>query len=304
MYFPTPVRDRKTGLNITEPGCVTLDSVQALAFARSRAYEYYEDNRWHVDGTGDLGRISRQQDFLRRALHRAFAKGARNPLVLKSLVEAGLNAVKVDTSLTFEDLGALANRFRSFNPDTLAMYSVPVVNDVVSGAAILRLVQDEAQPTLDIFRGKEGSPSLDSIVLMVQNGTGRPDEGKQVATDLRDAGLNVPPGNIGDASEFDHERTTVLYQAPNAADAQLVARYLDPEPVLQEVPFVTGADVVVVSGADYQGVLTTPRATAPETSTTSTTDGTGSSTTSSTSSSTTTTVIGVVPGPPPPDIDC
>jgi LCP family protein required for cell wall assembly len=50
VYFAEPVRDRKTGLAVDEPGCVTLDPVQALAYARSRAYEFFEDGRWHVDG--------------------------------------------------------------------------------------------------------------------------------------------------------------------------------------------------------------------------------------------------------------
>ena len=39
IYFPEPVRDRHSGLDVPEPGCITLDPVQALAFARSRAYE-------------------------------------------------------------------------------------------------------------------------------------------------------------------------------------------------------------------------------------------------------------------------
>jgi LCP family protein required for cell wall assembly len=292
MYFSTPVRDKKTGLNITEPGCVTLDPVQALAFARSRAYEYYEGKRWHVDGTGDLGRISRQQDFLRRALHRAFAKGARNPLVLRDLVSAGLSTVKVDGSLTFADLAALADKFRSFNPDTLATYSVPVTDDVIGGAAVLRLQQNEAQPTLDLFRGRDTAvEALDSVLLFVQNGSGIPNDGSRLADELRTAGFNVPVGSEGDASTFDHPRTQLLYDSGKLAQAQLVASYLDPEPELIEAPYVSEGDVVVVTGSDSPHVLATPRPIDPGSGLTST-------------SSTTTTVVGVVPGPPPPDVTC
>lgn len=35
VYLTAPVRDRNTGLFQPEPGCVTLDPVQALAYARS-----------------------------------------------------------------------------------------------------------------------------------------------------------------------------------------------------------------------------------------------------------------------------
>src|SRR3954470_17817970 len=62
MYFDTPMRDAHTGLDIEQPGCVTLDSDQALAFARSRYLEFKNSRgRWESDGSSDLGRITRQQ---------------------------------------------------------------------------------------------------------------------------------------------------------------------------------------------------------------------------------------------------
>ena len=90
VYFATPVRDRSSGLDIPEPGCITLDATQALGYVRSRHYQYYEDGRWRSDATSDLGRISRQQDFIMRALRRAVEKGVRNPVTLDSLVDAAL----------------------------------------------------------------------------------------------------------------------------------------------------------------------------------------------------------------------
>ena len=38
IYFQYPARDTNTGLEILEPGCHVLDSVDALAYARSRKY--------------------------------------------------------------------------------------------------------------------------------------------------------------------------------------------------------------------------------------------------------------------------
>ncbi len=53
VYFDTPVRDVYTGLDIPEPGCVTLHGTQALAYARSRYYEYYDEDSedWLYDPT-------------------------------------------------------------------------------------------------------------------------------------------------------------------------------------------------------------------------------------------------------------
>ncbi len=65
--FETPVRDGATGLIVEEAGCFTFSGEHALAYVRSRKMEYLtEDGRWERDGTSDLGRISRQQDFIRR----------------------------------------------------------------------------------------------------------------------------------------------------------------------------------------------------------------------------------------------
>ena len=48
---------------------------QALAWVRSRYFQYYEAGRWRSDPTSDLGRISRQQDFLRRLMTQADREG-------------------------------------------------------------------------------------------------------------------------------------------------------------------------------------------------------------------------------------
>ena len=172
IYFPEPVRDRDSGLDVPEAGCRTLDPEQALAFARSRSYEVFRDGHWDVDGSGDLGRISRQQDFIRRALHRAFQRGARNPTVLADLVETGVRAITLDSTLTIGDLGEIALRFRTFDPESLVTYGLPVHDAVADGASVLRLDTTLAQPVLDVFRGADPHRiAPDNTVVDVRNGT-------------------------------------------------------------------------------------------------------------------------------------
>ena len=65
------------------PGCVTFNGDKALAYVRSRHYEYETDKGWQDDATSDYGRIARQQDFIRRALQKAIDKGGPNPAVAK-----------------------------------------------------------------------------------------------------------------------------------------------------------------------------------------------------------------------------
>ena len=58
VFFPEPVRDRHSGLNVPEAGCVTLDPVQALAYARSRAYEVQRDGESYVSNATINGRFA------------------------------------------------------------------------------------------------------------------------------------------------------------------------------------------------------------------------------------------------------
>jgi len=55
---------------------VPLGGDQALAYVRSRHFQYQEHGVWKSDGRGDLVRIERQQDFIRRALREALSKAS------------------------------------------------------------------------------------------------------------------------------------------------------------------------------------------------------------------------------------
>jgi hypothetical protein len=218
--------------------------------------------------------------------------------------------VTVDDDLTTGDILDLAQRFREFDPDGLETYSVPVERDFVGGADILRLLEADAEPTLALFRGTapadptELSPAM--IPLTVLNGTGMPGQAATAGDALASVGFTIV--RRGDDTEVGRERTTVRYPTGQREAAEYVARWLVAGAELEEIPAgdVTGAPgdgvqvidedgevtggidgavgvtgVVVVTGADWAGVASTP---APPPSTTSTSS---SSTTSTSSTSTT-----------------
>lgn len=294
VYFEHAARDRNSGLVVEQPGCVMLTPDQALAYVRSRHYQEYRNGRWRTDPTGDLGRISRQQDFIVRALRRAVDKGIRNPVTLDRLVDAALDTVTVDDLLKAEDIIDLATRFRGFNPDLLDLYALPIENDTIGGASILRLLDTRAQPVLDLFRGTSAAAvTPDGVRVRVLNGSGIPGQAGGASDALEAAGFTS--AGTGEAESFDIARTVVRYPAGQQAAADLVARHLVAGAALEAVEGSVGADVVLVTGADFAGVRATPR---PATVTTPPT-GPSSTTTSTTGSTTTTSVIGYVPEPPP-----
>jgi len=299
VWFDYPTRDRQAGLSVPEPGCVRLDPDQALAYVRARHLQTLQDGRWQTDPTGDFGRMSRQQDFIVRAVRRAISRGARNPVTLDRLIDAALAAVTVDDQWKADDMAALASRFRLFDPDRLIRHSLPVVDASIGGAAVLRLVDDDARPTLDLFRGDDaGELGPADVRVEVLNGSGRTGEAGEVSSRLAAAGFTTV--GVAEAERFGFEATVVRFTAGSTAAADLVARYLDPGAVLEQVDGPLGADVVVVTGLDLLGVRQVP---APATSSTPTSVGT--TTPSSTPGppadgpdETTTTAVGEVPTPP------
>jgi LCP family protein required for cell wall assembly len=156
VYFATPARDTVTGLRVPRAGCHELDGDQALAYVRSRNYETLVGERWQLGGAGDLDRISRQQDFIRRVL--AKVRNVRNPLTIHRLVTTGTSNVRLDKELSARDIEKLALGFRTLVPTEVAMQTVPAVFDheVVNGerASVLRIQQPQTRDLVDRFLGR------------------------------------------------------------------------------------------------------------------------------------------------------
>ncbi|MGH9215788.1 MAG: LCP family protein [Acidimicrobiales bacterium] len=266
IYFPYPARDREIGLDIRRRGCVTLDPVQALAFVRSRTYEQLIDGEWELDlRLPDIGRIGRQQAFIRKALSRASERGARNPGTLDRLIDVGLDGITVDQGLTAGDLFDLGRRFRSFDPENLETYSLDaaVTPDVVGDASILRLDEAAAAPVLDVFRepspsasASEGDVDPASVHLRVLNGTGKPREATDAGAALEAIGFGID--GFGDDPVLGNDRTRVQYPPGQEVAADLVARWLRGGARLEEVDGAAG--IVLITGSDWNGVRDTARA--------------------------------------------
>ena len=269
--IPYPARDEETGLDVSGAGCTTLDPVQALAYVRSRHYEELKDGRWVEDLSSDIGRIARQQDFIRRALSRAIDRGARNPGTLDQLIDVGLAGITVDSELTADDIYDLGTRFRSFDPDSLTTYSLEGTPDTIGGAAILHLVEGpQTDAVLSLFRGGTGEAAPQSVQVTVRNGTGVPRQGADATAALASVGFSATVA--GDELGAGADGTVVRYPPGQEAAADLVARWLAGGARLEAVDGSTGIEVV--TGVDWQGVRTEATASTSTTTATTLPDGT------------------------------
>jgi len=267
VYFDTLLRDEYTGLDVNKVGCATLDGPQALAFVRSRAVEYYDPDAasWRTDPTGDLGRITRQQVFLRRVVAQIGTLGLTDIGKVDGFLEVTKDNVTFDAGLSNARILRLARTFRSVTNDDLQTSALPTEPfRTEEGADVLRMLDEEALAVLQIFRGTvgfgPGAPRAkattvvdpDEVTVVVQNGTGVAGQGRDVADGLQLVGFVVE--SVGNAPRDGELRTTITYRRGNLAAAEAVARYLQ-----QGVRFVesdsAGSNVVVTTGADYRGVL-------------------------------------------------
>ena len=146
--FTHPAYDTKTGLNIAEAGPATLDSTQALAFVRSRAYTEVIDGQSVIDPRGDLGRVKRQQAFLQALFSEL--QSPRNALSLLTNLDTSTGSVKLDDRMSFGDALDLAVELRDL--DLITDHDLVVSHwTTPSGAQVLQLDTAASQPTLEFF---------------------------------------------------------------------------------------------------------------------------------------------------------
>jgi polyisoprenyl-teichoic acid--peptidoglycan teichoic acid transferase len=263
VYVPAPVRDTVSGLSIENPGCVRLDGDQGLAFVRSRYYETLESGKWQVDPTADLGRIQRQQDFIRRMLRKAVSSGLTNPIKLNRLIGIGVRDVTLDDKMTTTDIVNLAKRFRSLDPDTVDMLTFPTTPKTISGKSVLLLKDAEAKPYIDRLNGilpPEPPPPdavrPEDVRIRVLNGYGGEGAAGKASTDLIGVGFNI--ADRGDADTYNYPHTVIRHAKGNRAAADLLQRHLKTAATIQEDTSLRTVDLTLVLGSDYTGVQAQP----------------------------------------------
>ncbi len=168
--FEYPTRDTHTGLNVPQAGCYAFDGEAALAYVRSRYYEYEDppgSGDWHRDGTSDRGRISRQQDFLRRVLSSILDKGPLNPTVARGLIRAATEDVVTDRDLTPAKMMEFAGVMNDVDPNSIVTYQIEATGRNINGASVLipTIDGDNMQAVLSLFTGQTSLADMPEQVL-------------------------------------------------------------------------------------------------------------------------------------------
>src|SRR6185437_10875555 len=136
MYFPEPVYDAFSGLNIQTTGCIALNGTQALQVVRARHIQYKGPGvtssnpaHWPQEAQSDIARIRRDHEFLRVLAAAVKAKGLSNPLTDQQLVSGVVGQLTVDSSFSASAMISLVLGYHDVDVGDAPQLTVPVSVD-------------------------------------------------------------------------------------------------------------------------------------------------------------------------------
>lgn len=251
-----PINDKKAHLKL-DAGCQTLKGEKALGYVRAR-YSL-------GDGT-DIGRISRQQEFMEALAKKAKSKMA-DPQALYGFLEAFTKSLTTDKDLAgVKPLYNLASSVKGIPTDRLTFLTVPNYpreRDVPTDKAnvvwqypqtdtlFTSLAKDREvdKKALEASAEKSAAVSPSKIRVQVLNGTGTTGKAAEAAEQLRSAGFQVV--STGNAPQ-PAEHTTISYPQGLRAHASVLSGRV---PGAESTSDAASPGVLTLTiGADFRGV--------------------------------------------------
>lgn len=251
----TAIRDEKAHLDM-EAGCQTVKDENALGYVRTR---------YGIGDGSDLGRIGRQQEFMKALAAKAQQK-LTDPAALYGFLDSATKSLTTDEKLAgIKPLTGLANEITSVPSDRLTFLTVPNYGreaDVPSDKANVVWQYPQAA---DLFASMAKDQEVDkekvaadsrepvyaaTVRVQVLNGTGVPGQAAKVAETLRAAGYTITgTGNAPDSAE----KTAVVHPEGLEKQAGVLASRL---PGVATRPGVdaTAGTVTLIVGADFAGM--------------------------------------------------
>ena len=271
VYFPYPSRDKLSGLDTAgKSGCLGLDGPLALSYVRSRHFEELKKGKWVEDPSSAVGRIVRQQDFMKRVASIAIKESFTDPLAGRNVVDGVAKNLEVDQNFDKNAIFKLMNTFKGVDPnDTnhVVFETLPANSKYENGVSYDIIDYKSAELLLAEFRNLTSSspaitilPKPKNIKLRVLNTTATAGLAKKVDSEFTSFGF-VSAGS-GNASLI--ERNEIHYNTKSKAKAELVAKYVDATLILDNQ--IKDADVVLYLGTNYKNLID-PKAPTTTTST-------------------------------------
>jgi len=148
------IYDSKSHLNL-DAGRHILDGIDSLKYVRARSF----------DGTSDIGRMKRQQQFVSAILRQATSAGVLlNPIKMSRLLNSTFDSVITDEGLDRDDLLTLGKQLRNLSAKGVTTLTVPLKYYNYSKNGVTASVLWDPVLAPELFeRIKEDLPLLDRV---------------------------------------------------------------------------------------------------------------------------------------------
>lgn len=263
VYVPYEAQDIYTGLGLPNGGCWELDGEKSLQWVRSRFLQYRDTRtgNWvYADIIPDLGRIARQQDFMRRLAGIAVAKSLSNPFTANAVADEVVKNLKVDDAFDKSAIFDLIDAFRGIDVDDQsaldfqAMPSKPGPNQGVQ--QVLYADMNTATPLIQRLRAFDPrprpTPAPATVRLRIVNASGREDLGIAAKRRFEELGFVVT-----EQVESAISPGSTMTYAPGQLDkAKFMTRFIEAPPYLDlDATALTNADVEIVIGRNFTSIV-------------------------------------------------
>jgi len=268
VYIPYAARDLNTGFFVERGGCWSLNGETALQYVRSRALEYFDENRGFIPANvvaPDLSRIRRQQDFMRRLAGLAVAKSLDNPFTANKVADEVIKNLKADDAFDEGSIFDLIDAFRTLNPDDTSALQFETMpsrsgTEVINGqplAVQYPLMDQGGSQLIDRLntfdQRPRPTPAPSTIRIRIVNASGHEDYGVAVKRQLEELGFVVT--EQVESAVIRPAGSSIAYASGQADKAKLLQRYVEPVPNIHlgdsNVP---GADIEITLGRNFHAI--------------------------------------------------
>jgi LCP family protein required for cell wall assembly len=151
---PRAISDSKSHLTLSA-GRHLLDGIDSLKYVRARSF----------DGTSDLGRMKRQQQFVSTILREVTSAGVLlNPLKMTRLLNSTFDSVITDEGLDRNDLLTLGKQLRNLSAKNVNTLTIPLKYYNYNKNGVTAAVLWDPELSTDLFqRIREDQPLLDEV---------------------------------------------------------------------------------------------------------------------------------------------
>jgi LCP family protein required for cell wall assembly len=151
---PRAINDPKSHLTLSA-GRHQLDGIDSLKYVRARSF----------DGTADLGRMKRQQQFVSTILREVTSAGVLlNPVTMTRLLNSAFDSVITDEGLDRNDLLTLGKQLRNLSAKNVNTLTVPLKYYNYNKNGVTAAVLWDPELSADLFqRIREDRPLIDEV---------------------------------------------------------------------------------------------------------------------------------------------